>query len=510
MGGAMTVVRPCERPVGLFICNGGEMQSTCTSNVWSRRIAPLRSRNALAAGLCSTLLSGLLSGCADVSMPAYETPSAPTKASWSQPENAAVSPAEAIAPDWWREFRDPYLDGLVNKAIAGNIDIKILAARTRVASAEIGEARAGALPSLSAGAGASFEKSTGQSFTKQFNLAAQVNWEVDIWGKVEKGVQAQQAGFQASEADWRAGYLTLVSSVSTTYFQILQLDEQIDAQQKALDKSGQILGIYEAMHKNGLLPNTRVLQQRAEINRLTNDMLELRRARELAGNALATLLGVPAGDFKVPIGFLQDKVRLPVVPTGLPSDLLKRRPDIVAAEFRVLQAYDLVGQAKLAQLPSISLTGRGGSSSFALSDLLKSFTFGFLPSINIPILDPSVKARVVTSEAQTKVVEEEYRKTVISAFEEVENALVNLDAHKKQRDELQQQIEHLKVVAQQYEAQLKEGLVSQLEIFENERSLLSAQLALLANHQQILSDTVTLYKALGGGWPTVAVGNASQ
>jgi outer membrane protein TolC len=176
----------------------------------------------------------------------------------------------------------------------------------------------------------------------------------------------------------------------------------------------------------------------------------------------------------------------------------------------VLQAYDLVGQAKLAQLPSISLTGRGGTSSFALTDLLKSFTFGFLPSINIPILDPSIKARVRTSEAQTKVAEEEYRKTVIGAFEEVENALVNLDAHKKQREELQQQINNLKVVAAQYEAQLKEGLVSQLDLFETERSLLAAQLALLANHQQILADTVTLYKALGGGWPTVEVRNASQ
>ncbi|WP_141104147.1 TolC family protein, partial [Noviherbaspirillum denitrificans] len=141
---------------------------------------------------------------------------------------------------------------------------------------------------------------------------------------------------------------------------------------------------------------------------------------------------------------------------------------------------------------------------------LKSFTFGFLPSISIPILDPSVKARVKTSEAQTKVAEEEYRKTVVTAFEEVENALVNLDAHKKQRVELQQQVENLRSVSTQVEAQLKEGVVSQLEVFETERSLLQAELALLANHQQILSDTVTLYKALGGGWPAVAVGNASQ
>ncbi|RZI42824.1 efflux transporter outer membrane subunit [Herbaspirillum sp. HC18] len=457
--------------------------------------------------LAGVLGATLLGGCADVSMPDYKQPETPVKTSWSQ---QTVSPAETIAPDWWREFKDPYLDELVNRAINGNFDVKILAARTRVAETQIDEARAGALPSLSAGAGAIFEKSTGQKFSKQYNLGTQVNWDIDVWGKVEKGVQAQTAGFQASEADWRAGYLTLVSNVSTTYFQILQLDEQMDQQQKSLDKNRQILVIYEAMLKNGLLPNTRVLQQRAEINRMTNDLLELRRSRDLAVNALSTLLGVPAGEYKMPTGHLRDRVSPPVVPGGLPSDLLKRRPDIVAAEYRVLQSYNLVGSAKLAQLPSISLTGRAGTSSFALTDLLKSFTLGLLPSINFPLFDPSVKAQIKTSEAEAKVAEAEYRKAVMVAFEEVENSLVNLDAHKKQRTELQQQVEQLRIVSAQIEAQLKEGVVSQLEVFETERSLLAAELALLANHQQILSDTVTLYKALGGGWPAVAVGNAGQ
>lgn len=449
----------------------------------------------------------LLTACADVRMADYKRPDTPGKAAWSQPP---VSAATTIAPDWWRGFGDAYLDELVSKAIAGNFDIKILAARIGVADAQIGEARAGALPTLDLGAGASFEKSTGQKSVTQFNLAAQVNWELDIWGRVEKGVQAQTAEFRASEADWRAGYLKLASDVSTTYFQILQFDEQIDQQERALAKNKQILAIYDAMHKNGLVPKTQVLRQGAEINRLNQGLLELRRSRELAGNALATLLGVPAGEFRIPVGHLQDRVKLPEVPAGVPSQILARRPDIVAAEFRVLEAYNLVGEAKLAQLPSISLTARGGSSSFALGDLLKSFTFGFLPSINLPALNPGIKARVKTTEAQAKVIEHEYQRTVIGAFEEVENALVNLDSHKQQRVELQQQVEQLKVVSAQTEAQLKEGVASQLDVFENERSLLAAQLALLANHQQILADTVTLYKALGGGWPTVEVADAGK
>jgi NodT family efflux transporter outer membrane factor (OMF) lipoprotein len=443
-------------------------------------------------------------------MKPYQTPSVPQKAGWSGAPAAHVSQADVIAVDWWRGFSDPYLDGLVQRALDANFDLKILAARIGVASAQIGEARAGALPTLQAGAGASFEKTTGEPFVKQFNLGTQTNWDIDIWGKVEKGVQAQTAEFKASEADWRAGYLKLVSDVSTTYFQILQFDEQIDQQAKTLARNKDILVTYQAMEQNGLLPHTRVLQQSAEINQMSHDLIELQRLRALAGNALATLIGVPAGDFKMPTGHLQQRVRVPEVPGGLPSQLLKRRPDIVAAEYRVLETYDLTGQAKLAQLPSISLTGRGGTSSFALTDLLKTFTFGLLPSINFPIFDPGVKARIKTSEAQAQVTEQEYRRTVMAAFEEVENALVNLDAHKKQRVELQQQVDQLRVVAEQTDAQRREGLASQLEVFEVERSLLSAQLALLANHQQILSDTVTLYKTLGGGWPPVEVKNASR
>ena len=151
------------------------------------------------------------------------------------------------------------------------------------------------------------------------------------------------------------------------------------------------------------------------------------------------------------------------------------------------------------------MTGHGGTASFALTDLLKSFTFGFMPSINIPLLDPGVRAHVKVTQAQSTVAEQQYRATVMGAFEEVENALVNLNAHKAQRVELQQQVDRLQIVADQIQSQLRLGVVSQLEVFETERTLLDAQQSLLANHQLILSDTVLLYKALGGGWPTVDV-----
>jgi NodT family efflux transporter outer membrane factor (OMF) lipoprotein len=455
-------------------------------------------------GLCA----GLLGGCADVRIAEYKRPDAPAKDSWSRPTEAPVSAAATISPQWWQEFRDPELDTLVTRAIAGNFDLKILASRIGVANAQIAEVRAGAQPSVDLGAGSSLEKTRNQRFSKTLNFGTQVNWDLDVWGQVEKGVQAQAAEFRATEADWRAGYLTLAASVSTTYFQIRQLDEQLDRQQQALAKNTRILGIFEAMHRNGLAPDTQVLRQRAEINRLTKEEVELRRARSVAENALATLVGVPAGDLKVQRARLQERVQIPAVPTGLPLDLLARRPDVVAAEYRVLASHNLVGQAKLAQLPSIGFIGRAGSAAFSAGDLLKALTINLLPSINLPVLNPAIKARVATSQAEVKVAENGYKATVIAAYEEVENALVNLDAHRRQHEELRQQVDQLERVAAQTQAQLAAGLITQLEVFENERSLLTAQLELLLSHQQVLSDTVTLYKALGGGWARTEVANA--
>jgi outer membrane protein TolC len=171
----------------------------------------------------------------------------------------------------------------------------------------------------------------------------------------------------------------------------------------------------------------------------------------------------------------------------------------------VLEAHDLMGQARLAQLPSVSLTSQAGTGAFNLADLFKSFTVGLMPSINLPALNPGIKAHVKTTEAEIKVAEEDYRRTVIAAFEEVENALINLEADRRQKEELQKQVDQLQVVSDQTAGQLEIGVASQLDVFENERSLLTAQLALLASHEQVLSDTVTLYKALGGGWAQAAI-----
>src|SRR6478672_4116764 len=149
----------------------------------------------LLSGLCAALLCG----CADVRISEYQRPEAPAKSSWSQPSEPAVSAPATISTQWWTEFRDPYLDSLVAKAISGNFDLKVLASRITVANLQIAEAGAGALPTVDIGAGANLENSTGQKFSKRLSAGAQVNWYIDIWGKVAEGVQAKSAEFQAPE-----------------------------------------------------------------------------------------------------------------------------------------------------------------------------------------------------------------------------------------------------------------------------------------------------------------------
>jgi NodT family efflux transporter outer membrane factor (OMF) lipoprotein len=320
---------------------------------------------------------------------------------------------------------------------------------------------------------------------------------------VQKGVNSREAAFNASEADWRAGYLTLIADVASTYFQIRETDELIAQQQWTIDKNQQILAINQAQFSEGLVSAVQVMQQEAEISRLQQQLQDFQRVRQIAENQLATLLGTPAGEFKVPVANLSNTVNLLDVPSGLPSDLLERRPDIIAAEYRVLEANELIGKAKLAKLPRLSLTSTANRNivSSALTGLIKTWTLGLGPAIDIPLFDPSLEAQVKVNEAQTQTVSEEYRRTVITAFEEVENALVNLANRKTQKETLEKQIDTLRVVNDQVYAQLREGLVSQLEVFESERRLLEAQQDLLQLQQQLHTDTVTLYHALGGGWP---------
>jgi len=442
-----------------------------------------------------------LIACADITQPDYSQPSTPEKPAW---QASIPDSKEVIRPDWWAGFGDSYLDTLVERAIEGDYDLKMLATRIEIAAIAADIEKAASLPKLTPDVSKRFERDPAGT-TDTYSLSFSSSWELDIWGRVKKGIESKESEFHATEADWIAGYLKLVSDVSSKYFEIRKLDKQIKQQEKSIIQNNKILVIYQQQVSEGLVSRSKVLQQEAESHSKNKDLLELRRQRNIAENLLATLLGVPSGELEVPSTLNGEGIKIPDVPVGLPSTLLSRRPDLIAQEYRVLAAYQLLGQAKLEQLPKFSLTADGGVSSDRLSQLLNKWTLGIAPSVSIPIFDASIKTNIRSNEAQVKLAEDQYRKTVIKAFEEVENTLVNLSSRKIQRKTLEMQVDNLEIVNRNINLQLKEGLVSQLEVFEVERTLLSAKQSVQEIDQQLLADTVKLYKALGGGWPEVDV-----
>jgi outer membrane protein TolC len=245
------------------------------------------------------------------------------------------------------------------------------------------------------------------------------------------------------------------------------------------------------------VPETTILNQKAQVSQLTQQLMEQRRSRDESELRLATLIGRHAGDLEVPVEPLRVAVELPEVPGVLPADMLARRPDVLAVEYRLLEKHHLLGRARLARLPTFNLNG-------AISALTGAWSVGLVESVST-LFDRETGVAVKRSEIERDVLVEEYRKTVLSAFEEVEIALLNLQARRRQMEQLSEQIAALEVVHRVQTERLKEGFVSQLELFQTEQNLLTAQQGMLSTYQQILTDTVTLYKALGGGWPKQTV-----
>lgn len=451
-------------------------------------------------------------GCTWFEGPEYErAEDTPMKDTWSNFNNTNLSAKEIIRPDWWTEFGDDYLNSLIEQAIAANYNFRILTARLKEAGIAVGVEKTGLMPRVSAQTSTAFNYNTGviSDNSGDQNFALALDWELDLWGKIQKGIDASKASYKGQEALWRAGYLKLASDVATKYFEIRQFDQQIASKQRSLKQNISIASIYRQQLAEGLVSETEVMKQESEVNGTTKDLLDLQRQRKVAENGLATLLGIPAGEFNINDTVTMQQLKAPVVPVGLPSDLLARRPDLIAAEYEVLKTHYLVGKSKLELLPSVRMTSSGGLVNSMISGALKSYTFGMGPTIDMPIFDPAKWKDIESKEANQVTAVATYQDKVMQAFAEVENTLINLDSRKKQQKQLQSQVDKLTVIKASVIENLKEGLVSQLDVLEADRSLVSTELSLLSIHQQILTDTVTLYKALGGGWPKENVKSTS-
>lgn len=434
--------------------------------------------------------------------PEYEKPKAPEKEEWTQ-KTTGADPDKLIQIDWWRSFQDPVLDELVQEAITDSYDLNILFGRIRAAGALTKKTQADLLPRLDLTTQAEFARTETTGSSQNIDIRAGVSWELDIWGKKKQEVEARQAEYKALEADYRAGFLKLVAETGNSYFQVRQFDQQNAYAQQAYTDHKTFLSIYTRQYQQGLVAESKMRRQRAQVSETKQKILEIQRQRTLQQNRLATLLGKAAGDFTLPAAGENPVVRPVDIPMGLPSDLLLRRPDIQAAEYRLEKAIKLIGAARADRFPSISLTARGGFASAALGSLLSGGFLGIVPQITLPIFDGgSRKQEVEIKKAEADIAANEYAKSVLLAFEEVEAALTNIASRKSQVEVLKRRIEDLDIIKQQIQQKLELGLISQLELLDIEVNLYEAREALPQLERYLLDDTITLYKALGGGWPT--------
>jgi multidrug efflux system outer membrane protein len=456
------------------------------------------------AALCLVVSSA---GCIltqDLPDPALDVP----------PKYSAGKSTDPDAPptlDWWRGFRSRELTALMEEAQKVNLDIAAAVARFLQADAQARIAGAPLLPSLSSGGQESYSRTSGSSASGlsiggrevvNYTASLSASYELDFWGKNRDAAQAAEQTAVASRFDREVVALTTLTSVGSAYFQVLAAQDRLRTAERNIASATRILEAIRQRLKAGTGTDLDVAQQEAVVANQRAAVPPLRQTLALNINALATLVSRPPESLHVTGGSMNE-ISSPRVTPGLPSELLTQRPDIRRQEAQLASATANVGNARAQFFPSIQLTGTGGYQSSALTSLFQPHAafFNLVGGLTQPIFDGGV---ILGNFELTKARQDEllqtYRKTVVSAFADVDNALVAIrqttDKVRLQRDVLVASRRAFQLSEQQLKAgtaDIVTVLNTQLTLFQAEDTLLQAQLARLLA-------IVSLYQALGGGW----------
>jgi multidrug efflux system outer membrane protein len=411
---------------------------------------------------------------------------------------------------WWTQFNDKELERLIGIALAENKDVLIAAARVEEYYGRYGAQRGQQFPQASVqGQGASQRSSRvgtpgipfGDVTADQYTVDLGVSFELDLWGRLRRSSEAARADLLAVEENRRTVILSLVSAVATSYVTLLDFDRQLEIARNTAKVRGESLGIFELRFKGGVISELELQQARSEYETALATIPQGERQVAQQENNLSVLLGRNPG--AIARGSTIEKLVLPAVPAGLPSDLLERRPDIRQAEQQLIAANARIGAAKAAFYPSISLTGLLGTASAGLSDLFTGAakTWTYAATLNQPIFTGgTLLGQLAVSEAQQKQALFSYQKAIQTAFGEVENSLVD---QSKTREQVAVQVRQVAALARYgFLARLRydNGYTSFIEVLDAERSLFQAQLQLSQSQGQLFVALINLYKALGGGW----------
>jgi len=420
--------------------------------------------------------------------------------------NTATTEADTLLNiRWWELFRDPVLDTLIKVALEQNKDILISASRIEQARAKLGFTKADMWPRLDYQGNYGYGnlllgQNTGGAQENIF-AGASLSWELDFWGKFRRANESERANLLATEYGYRSVQMGLISTVAASYFQLLDFQMRLEISKKTLALRDSSLWIIEQRFDHGIIPEIDVNQAQIQRAIAASSIPLYERSVAQTENAMSVLLGINPGAIEVG----DDLVNQPLpdtIPTGLPSVLLERRPDILQAEQNVVAQNALIGVAVAQRFPSISLTGILGVASNEFSSL---FTGGAAWSVGGNLLGPLFhfnknKRRVEIERAKTEQTVYAYELTVLNAFREVEDALVGIETLKRElgarEDQMNAAVNARELSAQRYD----KGVTSYLEVLETQRSAFDAELLYSNTLQQLFNSYINLYNALGGGW----------
>ncbi len=462
----------------------------------------------LLLGIFLAMSSGL-TGCTlgpDYQRPEVQVPTAfREEAPWKEAVPADVLDKGA----WWRIYGDPVLDGLQDRALAANQDLKAAIARVDQARAAARITESTVYPRLDLDPSqqrsrSSADMSGGQSVTMTtLRMPLDLNYEIDLWGRVRRSVESSTAQYEASQAEMQNVLLTLQADLARNYFNMRSLDAQLDLLRRTIELRSRNLQLVTSLFNNGQVGRLEVAQAQTELANAQADTAALKRRRATTEHALAVLVGEPVSNFVLPLPPPNLEVRPPQIAAGLPSALLERRPDIAAAERRMIAANARIGMAEAAFFPAVNLTGSAGYASEELSRLFQwdNRTWSLGPFISLPVFDAGRnQAQLAQTEAAWQEAVASYRQQVLVAFREVEDALSDLRILAEQMEAQQRALAAARQAAELSGKRYRAGMVSYLEVVVSERTALVTEL--LANQvlEQHFQASVSLIKALGGGW----------
>jgi multidrug efflux system outer membrane protein len=408
---------------------------------------------------------------------------------------------------WWTVFQDPQLQGLIREALSQNYDVRIAATRVLQAQAVLGITRADQYPTITGGASSSNQRLPATRITPAFETSpSEVNlslfWELDFWGKYRRATEAARANLLATEWGQKAVMSSLVSNVASAYFQLLELDSEMDISRSTLASRKESLRLVEVRAKGGATSMLDVRQSEQLVYTAAGTIPDLERRIEQQENLISTLLGKNPTLVKRGKPLVESAI-LPTVPAGLPSSLLGRRPDIQSSEQQLVAANARIGVAKAAYFPQITLTAVGGYQSSALTNLFTgpAGLWNFGGQLVQPIFTGGrIRSNVRLTEAQKEEAVLVYQQSIQQAFREVSDSLV---AYRKNQ-EFRAQQELLTNSAQDAtklsDMRYRGGVTSYLEVLDSDTRYFDAQLSLAQARLNERLALVQLYNALGGGW----------